>query len=88
MEERQRKVLTNSTVSSFSKVDSNDGVETFLTIDPAQSGDAEVGLSDGTTAVVCASGEVIGSVRNGATLTVLCGRDTSGVATSDGGTVN
>jgi len=50
--------------------------------------DAQVGLSDGASAVVCASGEVIGSVENGATLTVLCGGDTSGVTTSDGGAVN
>lgn len=50
--------------------------------------DAQVGLSDGATAVVCASGAVTGSVTNGAVLTVQCGGDTSGVTTSDGGTVN
>lgn len=49
---------------------------------------AEVGLDNGATAILCVTGEVTGSVRNGATLTVLCGGDASGVSTSNGGTVN
>ncbi len=50
--------------------------------------DAQVGLNNGASAIVCASGEVTGSVTNGATLTVLCGGDSSGVTTSNGGIVN
>jgi hypothetical protein len=48
---------------------------------------AEVGLSQGGTATLCVSGQVTGSVDTGAVLTVLCGGDTSGVSTSDGGTI-
>ena len=193
-EGNRQPVTETRTVSSFSKVDSNDGVETTLTIDPAQSGDvtldvtaesnllpyvrtevsndllgvgvtdsiqshmpmtvvgtvndisearahngsnlvvlgidrdtltigavdgarltaagtvdslsaggsggatltgadlmattAQVGFSDGATAVLCVSGEVTGSVSDGATLTVVCGGDASGVNTPNGGTVN
>ncbi|MGB5810972.1 MAG: DUF2807 domain-containing protein, partial [Polyangiales bacterium] len=49
---------------------------------------AEVRFSDGASAVLCVSDEVIGSVTDGATLTVVCGGDASGVSTSNGGTVN
>ena len=49
---------------------------------------AQVGFSDGATAVLCVSGEVTGSVSDGATLTVVCGGDASGVNTPNGGTVN
>jgi len=49
---------------------------------------AEVGLNNGASAIVCVSGQVTGSVDNGATLTVLCGGSTSGVTTSNGGTIN
>ena len=49
---------------------------------------AEVGLGTGASATLCVSGQVTGSVNDGAVLTVLCGGDTSGVTTSNGGTVN
>ena len=49
---------------------------------------AEVALNNGASATVCVSGQVTGSVDNGAGLTVLCGGGTSGVTTSNGGTIN
>ena len=69
--------------------------EVVLSVDNGADADARelvavtglVALNNGASATVCASQAVWGHVDNGATLTVLCGGDTSGVATHNGGLV-
>jgi hypothetical protein len=53
-----------------------------------QAADVEVEADNGARITVCATGTVSGDVTNGANLIVLCGGDTSGVETSNGGTVS
>lgn len=48
----------------------------------------EVEADNGATVTVCATGTVTGKVANGADLVVLCAGNTSGVETSNGGTVS
>jgi hypothetical protein len=52
-----------------------------------ESATVEVGVDNGAAVAVCATGTVTGELTNGAELIVLCGGDTSGVETSNGGTV-
>ena len=48
----------------------------------------EVDADNGASVAVCVTGAVTGTVTNGASLTVLCGGDSGGVETSDGGSVS
>jgi hypothetical protein len=48
----------------------------------------DVDVDNGASATVCANVEVTGIVNNGATLVVICGGDTGGVTTKNGGSVD
>lgn len=78
-------LTANGSVDSLI-VTSADGA--LISCDDLTATTAEVGLNNGASAIVCVTGQVTGSVDNGATLTVICGGSTSGVTTSNGGTVN
>jgi len=49
---------------------------------------ATVNVDNGGQLSLCATGTVTGDVGNGASLTVRCGGSTSGVETSNGGSVS